>query len=122
MAVTASLLLSGNCGLIQGVANICAQLVGSLLAAGLLYGVVPDGGASSLGSNIGEGARGGQPAAAAALPARACLAVRGPAVQAPCLAAGLECGARASAGASAGLPLPARCPPGGSLARFTPSS
>lgn len=53
MAVTISLMLSGNCGIIQAVANICAQLIGSLLAAGLLYGVIPNGGASSLGSNIG---------------------------------------------------------------------
>ncbi|PRW39300.1 Aquaporin-1 [Chlorella sorokiniana] len=51
-AVTVSLMLSGNCALIQGIANIAAQLGGSCVAAGILYGVVPNGGASSLGSNI----------------------------------------------------------------------
>ncbi|KAI7836311.1 hypothetical protein COHA_009819 [Chlorella ohadii] len=50
-AVTISLALSGNCALLQAVANILAQLGGSCLAAGLLYGVVPNGGGSSLGSN-----------------------------------------------------------------------
>lgn len=38
----------------QAVANILAQLGGSCLAAGLLYGVVPNGGGSSLGSNASE--------------------------------------------------------------------
>ena len=50
-AVTLSLFLSGNCNFIQGVANICAQVVGSILAASFLYGMIPNASASSLGSN-----------------------------------------------------------------------
>ena len=42
--------------LLQGIANICAQLVGSLLASGLLYGTTPDPGSSSLGANAGVSA------------------------------------------------------------------
>ena len=52
-AITASLMMSGNCSAIQGVANICSQLVGSILGAGLLYGTTPDPGSSSIGSNAG---------------------------------------------------------------------
>ena len=37
-AVTISLLISGNCGVVQAVANICAQLLGATTAAGFLYG------------------------------------------------------------------------------------
>ncbi len=50
-AVSLSLVLSGNLGVFQACANVCAQVVGSILAAGLLYGMVPDAGASSLGAN-----------------------------------------------------------------------
>lgn len=50
-AVTLALVLSGHLGLVQGLANFAGQLVGSLLGAGLLYAVVPDAGASSLGAN-----------------------------------------------------------------------
>jgi MIP family channel proteins len=51
-AVTLSLFLSGHCNLIQGVANVCAQIVGSILGASFLYGMDPMGSESSLGSNI----------------------------------------------------------------------
>jgi len=51
-AVTLSLFLSGNCNLIQGLANVCAQIVGSILGTAFLYGMVPDAGESSLGANI----------------------------------------------------------------------
>lgn len=54
MAVTISLMLSGNCAFIQGLANVVAQLLGSVVAAGMLWGVIPNGGNSSLGSNIRE--------------------------------------------------------------------
>jgi MIP family channel proteins len=50
-AVTLSLFLSGHCNLIQGLANVCAQIVGSILAASFLYGMVPNPGESSLGAN-----------------------------------------------------------------------
>lgn len=50
-AVTLSLFLSGNLSFIQGIANICVQIVGSILAAGLLYGVTPNANDSSLGAN-----------------------------------------------------------------------
>jgi MIP family channel proteins len=50
-AVTLSLFLSGNCNLIQGIANVCAQVVGSILAASFLYGMVPNANDSSLGAN-----------------------------------------------------------------------
>ena len=51
-AVTISLLISGNCGVVQAVANICAQLLGATTAAGFLYGIVPRGINSNLGSNV----------------------------------------------------------------------
>ena len=50
-AVTLSLFLSGNCNFIQGVVNVCAQVVGSILAASFLYGMVPNASESSLGAN-----------------------------------------------------------------------
>jgi len=50
-AVTLSLFLSGHCNFIQGVANVCAQVVGSVLAASFLYGMTPSASESSLGSN-----------------------------------------------------------------------
>ncbi|KAH7621250.1 putative Aquaporin-1 [Nannochloris sp. 'desiccata'] len=50
-AVTLSLFLSGNCNFIQGTANVCAQVVGSILAASFLYGMVPNASESSLGAN-----------------------------------------------------------------------
>jgi glycerol uptake facilitator-like aquaporin len=50
-AVTLSLFLSGHCNLIQGLANVCAQIVGSILGASFLYGMVPNAGESSLGAN-----------------------------------------------------------------------
>lgn len=50
-AVTLSLVLSGNLGLFQAIANVCAQVVGAILASGLLYGMVPDAQNSSLGAN-----------------------------------------------------------------------
>ncbi|KAH7622752.1 hypothetical protein Ndes2526B_g03591 [Nannochloris sp. 'desiccata'] len=50
-AVTLSLFLSGHCNFIQGVANVCAQVVGSILGASFLYGMVPNSSESSLGSN-----------------------------------------------------------------------
>jgi glycerol uptake facilitator-like aquaporin len=50
-AVTLALVLSGHLGLVQGVANFAGQLAGSLLGAGMLYAVVPDASASSLGAN-----------------------------------------------------------------------
>ena len=50
-AVTLSLFLTGNTTFIQGVANICAQIVGSILAASFLYGMVPNSSESSLGAN-----------------------------------------------------------------------
>lgn len=50
-AVTLSLVLSGHCNIIQGAANICAQIVGSLLAAGFLSGAMPGGRSTGLGAN-----------------------------------------------------------------------
>lgn len=50
-AVTLALFLSGNVGIVQAVANIIAQLAGSILAAGFLYGMTPNAGESALGSN-----------------------------------------------------------------------
>jgi MIP family channel proteins len=50
-AVTLSLFLSGNCNFFQGVANVCAQVVGSILGASFLYGMVPNSSESSLGAN-----------------------------------------------------------------------
>jgi MIP family channel proteins len=50
-AVTLSLFLSGNCNIIQGLANVGAQVVGSILAASFLYGMVPNPSESSLGAN-----------------------------------------------------------------------
>ncbi len=55
-AVSLSLFLSGHLNLIQGVANVCAQIVGSILGASFLYGMVPNPQDSSLGANsISEG-------------------------------------------------------------------
>ncbi|KAL4514589.1 hypothetical protein Ndes2437B_g00970 [Nannochloris sp. 'desiccata'] len=41
----------GNCNFIQGTANVCAQVAGSILAASFLYGMVPNASESSLGAN-----------------------------------------------------------------------
>ena len=72
-AITASLMMSGNCSAIQGVANICAQLVGSLLASGLLYGTTPDPGSSSLGANAGVCAN---QAGCLAVPMQVCVQIK----------------------------------------------
>jgi MIP family channel proteins len=50
-AVTLSLFLSGNCNIVQSIANISAQVVGSILAASFLFGMVANADESSLGSN-----------------------------------------------------------------------
>lgn len=49
--VTWGLMLAGHLGPMQGICNFIGQLLGSLLGAGLLYGVVPDAANSTLGSN-----------------------------------------------------------------------
>lgn len=60
-AVTLGLVLSGNLGLLQGIANALAQFSGSLAASGLLYLMIPDAKESSLGSNsVAEGFSNGE--------------------------------------------------------------
>lgn len=50
-AVTLGLVLTGALHPIQGIANVCAQVVGAILGASFLRGTLPDGGDSTLGSN-----------------------------------------------------------------------
>eukprot|EP00933_Yihiella_yeosuensis_P045632 TRINITY_DN4102_c1_g1_i1.p1 TRINITY_DN4102_c1_g1~~TRINITY_DN4102_c1_g1_i1.p1 ORF type:complete len:544 (+),score=102.40 TRINITY_DN4102_c1_g1_i1:107-1738(+) len=57
-AVTLSLVLTGNVGVLQAIANVVAQLVGSVVGAGLLCAVYPElkDNTNSLGSNgVGDG-------------------------------------------------------------------
>ena len=50
-AVSLGLWLSGNLPLFQMIVNMCAQVLGAILAAGLIYGMTPDPTDSTLGSN-----------------------------------------------------------------------
>lgn len=50
-AVTLTLALSGACPPLQAIANVVAQLAGSVLGAGLLYATFPHASDSSLGAN-----------------------------------------------------------------------
>lgn len=61
-AVTAGLFLTGKLGSVQTLANMIAQVIGSLLGAGLLYATTPDApGAGNLGANaVSPGFNNGQ--------------------------------------------------------------
>ncbi|PRW56449.1 aquaporin [Chlorella sorokiniana] len=50
-AVTLSLLLSNNLGLLQAVANMATQIAGAILGAGFLYATIPGSSSSTLASN-----------------------------------------------------------------------
>jgi len=50
-AVSIALFVTGNQGPIQAIANICAQIVGAILAAAFIKGMVPDEVTSNLGAN-----------------------------------------------------------------------
>lgn len=50
-AVTLSLILSGNCNIFQGICNILAQFVGSIIASALVWASCPGGNATGLAAN-----------------------------------------------------------------------
>lgn len=50
--VTLSLWVTGHCGGLQALCNICAQIAGAIGASGLLYATVPNPGSSSLAANV----------------------------------------------------------------------